>query len=179
MMTDSIIEEEAAIAEEQADEGRWVEAHVLGRPIGSLPDLRDPIQVERNATLRSVIDRMNHERIGCVLVVENGRLVGVFTERDVLTRVIGTGVDINRTAVGDFMTPDPECLTLDDGIAYALNKMTVGGFRHVPLVDADGRPTGVVAMRHIVEFLVDLFPREILNLPPSPELAIARTREGA
>ncbi|MBM4266092.1 MAG: CBS domain-containing protein [Deltaproteobacteria bacterium] len=179
MMTDSIIEEEAAIAAEQAEEHQGIESRILGRPIGVLPDLRAPIQVDRRASLRSVIDRMNEERIGCVLVVEQGRLVGVFTERDVLTKVVGTAIDLHRTAVEDLMTRDPECLTLDDGIAYALNKMTIGGFRHVPLVDALGRPTGVVAMRHIVEYLVDLFPRSILNLPPSPDLAIARTREGA
>ena len=77
------------------------------------------------------------------------------------------------------MTRDPECLTPDDGIAYALNKMAVGGFRHIPLVDTQGSPQGIVAMRDIVEYLVDLFPQGVLNLPPSPNLAIARTREGA
>ena len=77
------------------------------------------------------------------------------------------------------MTPDPECLTPGDRIAYALNKMSVGGFRHIPLVDEDGRPVGVVAMRNIVDFVVDLFPGEVLNLPPSPGLSISREREGA
>ena len=114
-----------------------------------------------------------------MLIVDEGQLVGVFTERDVLTKLVGTSIDIDRTPVEELMTRDPECLTLEDVIAYALNKMTIGGFRHVPLVDLHGRPTGVVAMRHIVEYLVDLFPRGVLNLPPSPNLAIARTREGA
>jgi CBS domain-containing protein len=77
------------------------------------------------------------------------------------------------------MTPDPECLTPDDDIAYALNKMAVGGFRHIPLVDEYGRPAGLIGMRHVVEHIVHLFPREILNLPSSPERTIARTREGA
>ena len=126
-----------------------------------------------------LVELMNREAVGCVLVVDGGRLCGVFTERDVLTRVIDTPIDCERTAVDEVMTRDPECLTLDDGIAYALNKMSVGGFRHVPLIDAQGRPTGVVGMRHVVDYIVDLFPRAILNLPPTPELAIARTREGA
>ena len=179
MIRDSILEEEAAIASERADEGSSIEAEILERPIGSLPSLREPIQLERRATLRAAIDRLNDERVGCVLIVDEGQLVGVFTERDVLTKVAGKGVDIDATAVEDLMTSDPECLTLDDGIAYALNKMTIGGFRHIPLIDRHGRPAGVVAMRHIVEYLVDLFPRGVLNLPPSPNLAIARTREGA
>jgi hypothetical protein len=57
--------------------------------------------------------------------------------------------------------------------------MSLGGFRHIPLVDDDGSPTGVVAMRNIVDYIVDLFPNEILNLPPSPGLSISRAREGA
>ena len=114
---------------------------------------------------------MNEHRIGCVLVVEAGRLVGIFTERDVLTKVVTAGRDIDTTPVGEVMTRDPECLTLDDGIAYALNMMSVGGFRHIPLVDADGYPTGMVAMRDIVDYIVDLFPEEVLNLPPSPRTA--------
>lgn len=179
MVRDSILEEEAAIASEREREGSSIEAELLEQPIGSLPSLREPIQIERRATLRAVIERMNQERVGCVLIVDDGQLAGVFTERDVLTKLVGTDIDVDRTPVEDLMTPDPECLTLDDRIAYALNKMTVGGFRHVPLVDRHGRPAGVVAMRHIVEYLVDLFPRGVLNLPPSPNLAIARTREGA
>ncbi len=179
MIRDSILEEEAAIASERADEGSSIEAEILEKPIGSLPSLRDPIQVDRRTTLRAVIERLNEERVGCVLIVEDGLLVGVFTERDVLTKLVGTAIDVDTTPVEALMTRDPECLTLDDGIAYALNKMTIGGFRHIPLVDHHGRPAGVIAMRHIVEHLVDLFPRGVLNLPPSPSLAFARTREGA
>jgi hypothetical protein len=63
--------------------------------------------------------------------------------------------------------------------AYALNKMNVGGFRHSPLVDEKGKPVGVVAMRNIVDYIVHLFPEEVLNLPPSPNHTISRAREGA
>jgi len=66
------------------------------------------------------------------------------------------------------MTADPESLQSGDGIAWALNLMCIGGYRHVPLTDDDGRPTGVVSVKDIVEFIVDLFPDEILNLPPDP-----------
>jgi len=176
---ETILEEEAAIASERAAEGSSFEANLLERPIRTLSSLRDPLEVDGRASVRSVIERMNQERVGCALIVDDGQLAGIFTERDVLTKLAGTAIDLDRTPVEELMTTDPECLTLDDGIAYALNKMTVGGFRHIPLVDVHGRPAGVVAMRHIVEHLVDLFPRRVLNLPPSPGLAIARTREGA
>jgi CBS domain-containing protein len=121
---------------------------------------------------------MNAQNVGCVLVEEDGRLTGIFTERDVLTKIVGTNLDIDRTSVNAVMTPDPESLRLDDRLSYALNKMSVGGFRHIPLVDDDGHPVGAVSMRNVVDYMVDLFPAEVLNLPPEPR-GIARAREGA
>ena len=178
-MDEQIILEEELIAEERAIDAARLGTAITRRPIRKLPTLRPPVCVAPDATVRDAIEAMNDHRTGCVLVVEDARLVGVFTERDVLTKIAAQSTDIDATAVAAVMTGEPECLTLDDGIAYALNMMSVGGFRHIPLVDADGCPTGVVAMRDIVDFIVDLFPEEVLNLPPSPAHGIAREREGA
>ena len=76
------------------------------------------------------------------------------------------------------MTPSPETLRPKDSVAYALNKMSVGRIRHVPLVDDDGRPAGMISVRDIVDFLVEVFPEEILNLPSEPQLAIHPTPDG-
>lgn len=179
-MDEEIILEEELIAEERVIEAARLGAAISKRPIRKLPTLRAPVCVAPAASIRHTIDDMNERRTGCVLVVEpDDRLVGVFTERDVLTKIVGRDIDLDATPVSDVMTADPECLTLDDGIAYALNMMSVGGFRHIPLVDADRRPTGVVAMRDIVDYIVDMFPEAVLNLPPSPAHGIARAREGA
>ena len=79
----------------------------------------------------------------------------------------------------EVMTLEPETLALDSRLAWALNMMSVGGFRHVPVIDERGWPAFVVSVRDIVEFLVESFPSEILNLPPDfgrePRLA----RDGA
>lgn len=147
-------------------------------PLSNLTSLRHPHAVEVNATAAEAIDKMMEHRIGCVLVVDGGRLVGVFTERDVLGKIAAEDRSPRSVPVRDVMTPDPECLTLEDSLAYALHLMSVGGFRHIPLIDDDGRPTAVIAMRTIVDFIVDSFPREVLNLPPSPTHNI-REREGA
>lgn len=178
-MVEEVILEEEAIALERALEGAWPGEAILGRPIRSLPGVQQPITLPPTAPLRDAIQRMNQARVGCVLIVDDGRLAGIFTERDVLTKLAVGGLDVDATPVSELMTSDPECLTLDDSIAWALNKMSVGGFRHVPLVDPEHHPTGLIAMRNVVDFLVDLFPREVLNLPPTPELGIPRTREGA
>ena len=178
-MDQSSIHEEECIAEERAVEAARLGAAVTKRPVRALPNLRQPVRVAPSASIRKAVELMNERGVGCVLAVEDGRLVGIFTERDVLTKVINMGRDIDTTPVGEVMTRDPECLTLDDGIGYALNLMSDGGFRHIPLIDAEGRPTGIVAMRDVVDYMVDLFPSEVRNLPPTPTLGIAREREGA
>jgi CBS domain-containing protein len=178
-MDEQTILEEELIAEERAIEVARLGAAITRRPIRVLPTLKPAVTVAPETSMREAIRAMNDHRVGCVLVVERGRLAGVFTERDVLTKVAALGLNVDVTPVAEGMTPDPECLTLDDGIAYALNMMSVGGFRHIPLVDSEQRPTGVVAMRNIVDYIVDLFPAEVLNLPPSPAHGITRAREGA
>lgn len=178
-MNEDIIREEEIIALEQAADAAQFSTALIRRPIRALPTLKPPITVPCRTSVRDAVEAMNAGRVGCVLVVDGDALAGVFTERDVLTKVVSRRIDPDLTSIDHVMTEDPECLTLDDGIVYALNKMSVGGFRHIPLVDEQNRPTGVVAMRNIVDYLVHLFPTQVLNLPPSPALGITRAREGA
>ena len=175
----SVTDEEEQIAEQQAHDEMRLAAAGLQRPVRDLPTLGPAIACTRHATVRQAIEVMHQQRLGYVLVAEQGQLLGIFTERDVLTKVAGRDVDIDRVHVGELMTPDPECLGMDDELVYALNQMSLGGYRHIPLLDDAGRPTGVVAMRHIVDYLVSLFPRQVLNLPPTPPLGIPQAREGA
>ena len=121
---------------------------------------------------------MNEHLIGSLLVVEDDRLVGIFTERDVLMKIVLQGHNIDDLHVESVMTRDPEALNADDRVSYALNKMSVGGFRHIPLVDGDGRPLGAVSMRNVVDFMVDLFAPAVLTLPPQPG-NMPSAREGA
>ncbi len=81
----------------------------------------------------------------------------------------------------EVMRPEPECLRLDDTLVDALHQMSVGAYRHIPVVDAQGRPTALVSMQAIVDALMAAFPQELRNRPPTPAHsdAIAPTREGA
>ncbi|HET9344857.1 MAG TPA: CBS domain-containing protein [Candidatus Limnocylindrales bacterium] len=95
--------------------------------------------------------RVMHERgSDCVLVVEGGRLVGIFTDRDAVLKVAGKSA--GPRPIADLMTRDPVVLRHDDTIAVAINKMAVGGFRHIPIVE-DGVPTGVVTARDVFRHL--------------------------
>jgi CBS domain-containing protein len=111
---------------------------------------------------------MREHHVGCVLVVDGDRLAGILTERDLLLKMENIGLD---EPVARLMTPDPETLQLDDPIVWALNRMSVGGYRHVPLVDPDGRPVGILSVKDIVHSIVALFPNEVLTLPPDPARA--------
>ena len=106
-------------------------------------------------------------------------LIGIFTERDVLFRIIDRGQNPATLPLRQVMTPDPECLPADARLAWVLNMMSVGGFRHVPVVDDHGRPVHLVSVKDVVEFLVEAFPREVLNLPTEFRSPTTRTREGA
>jgi CBS domain-containing protein len=137
-----------------------------------------PLVIDAGVTLAETVGRMRDGSRGCALVTEAGRLVGIFTERDVLMRVVGRSIDFEQTAVSDYMTRDPVTLPSDSSVAFALNRMLIEGFRHIPLVDEQGRPTGVVSMRLLIEYLSDFFNRDLLNLPPEPRASF-RNREGA
>jgi CBS domain-containing protein len=177
-MEDDIILEEEEIAQERAAEAARLGATILHQPIRALATVKPAVCVPPTASVRSAIACMNQHSAGCVLVEDQGRLVGIFTERDVLTKIVGTNHDIDRMTVETVMTPDPEALRPDDRVTYALNKMSVGGFRHIPLVDEQGHPVGMVSMRNVVDYMVDLFRTEVLNLPPQPHHFV-RAREGA
>jgi CBS domain-containing protein len=132
--------------------------------------------VKETASIKQAIQVMLDRNVGAVLVEREGKPVGIFTERDVLRRVIRTGIDQERP-VEEVMTPDPETLSLDDGIAFALNRMAVGGYRNIPIVDEAGKPLSVLSQREVVGYIVSVLPARVLNLPPVPNLE-ARSPDG-
>jgi CBS domain-containing protein len=161
---------------------RRFDASLLREPLTVLHH-RTPLLFSPKDSASEAMRAMQGEHRGCVLVSEDAssqsRLLGIFTERDVLNRVIDGGRNPAHLSLGEIMTADPECLRVDASIAWALNKMEVGGFRHVPVVDEAGRPQLVVSVRDIVAYLVAAFPEEILNLPPDLGRDRYRERDGA
>ncbi len=139
-----------------------------------------PVTVPPDTTVAKAVEIMQRKKVSAVMVVEGARrkrLTGIFSDTDLVHRAFGVR-NFTRAPVSKFMTPSPETLRPKDSVAYALNKMSVGRIRHVPLVDDDGRPAGMISVRDIVDFLVEVFPEEILNLPSEPQLAIHPTPDG-
>jgi CBS domain-containing protein len=125
--------------------------------------------VKEMATIERAVQLMLEQKQGAILVEREGRPVGIFTERDLMRRVVAAGIALDR-AIEEVMTPEPETLRLDDGIAFALNRMTVGGFRNIPIVGDDGAVVGVLSQREVVDYIVSLMPTNVINLPPLPDL---------
>jgi CBS domain-containing protein len=172
---DEWIEEDLNLLADADKAPRVLDQRMIREPIRYL-EPRRPLSLAPAATVREAIRVMREHRIGCVLVVEEERLVGIITERDLLLKV--EDADLGRP-IQALMTPDPEVLTLDDPIVYALNKMSVGGFRHVPLVDDARRPVGIVSVKDIIDYIADFFPNDVLTVPPDPARGEAwRGRDG-
>ena len=109
-----------------------------------------PNLIDVGASVAEAISRMQSASVDCLLVIENDALVGIFTDRDAILKVAGRPID--GLTVGDVMTHDPVILRSGDPVAVAINKMAVGGFRHVPIVKG-GVPVGVVSARDVFRHL--------------------------
>ncbi|MCX7240005.1 MAG: CBS domain-containing protein [Burkholderiales bacterium] len=94
--------------------------------------------------------QMESMRVSAVMVVAQDQLVGIFTERDAVFRVIAAGRDVQTTLLGDVMTPSPQTVDPDKSFGYALVMMHENGFRHVPVVD-QGKPVGIVSSRSALD----------------------------
>ena len=134
------------------------------RPVGSLVANRTPVSASGDMSVAQAARLMKERRVGALLVMEEGRLAGIFTERDALFRVIAEGRDPAATRLADVMSADPRTISPDRPFGHALHMMHEGGFRHVPVVEG-GRPLGVVSARdalgpELEAFITELDKRE-------------------
>ncbi|MFQ6613255.1 MAG: cyclic nucleotide-binding/CBS domain-containing protein [Fidelibacterota bacterium] len=162
---------------EREEEQIFQDAISLDDPISSL-DVSHPVTVPSGTTIRTAVTKLHEKSAGCVLVVKKDQLAGILTERDILLKITGNGYDFNSILVDDYMTHDPEYLHMTDPVAYALNKMYVGGFRNVPIVDESRRPVGLVGITDVIRMIANYFAQEILNLPPEPKRQVVTRPEG-
>jgi CBS domain-containing protein len=132
---------------------------MYGVPIGSLIEPRRLVVAAPHASVADAARRMKQGKVGAVLVVDEGRLVGIFTERDALYRVIAAHRDPRVTKLAEVMTPEPKTVAPDETFGYALLVMHENGFRHLPVLE-DGRPIGVVSARSALDPDLEEFTAE-------------------
>jgi len=114
-----------------------------------------------DTTVRAAAVAMASQSVGAIMIVdETGRLIGLFTERDVLNRVVARGLDPDKTLLAAVMTDKLQTASPDKPLAHALHMMFEGGFRHVPVVE-DGRPVGMVSARNALGIEIQQFEQEL------------------
>lgn len=146
-----------SLSEAYQDWGSEEFKEVFTEPLSAL-NLQELVCVSPTTSLAEVISLLKERHVGCVLVTgEGGQLIGICTERDILYRVAGLISDLAQIAVESLMTPRPTALRADAAVQHALHLMSIHGFRHVPLVDDDDRPVGLVSFKYIVRFIEENF----------------------
>lgn len=144
-----------------------IEEALKNERLGSMP-LSRPTCVHPSTSLDETLQVMRPEGIGAVLVCDGRKLVGIFTERDVLLKLFANGVDRSQP-VEKFMTPNPRILTPDDTLGEAVRLMTERGYRHIPIGCDKGGEPGLITAREIINYIAEHFPAEVVNLPPHPD----------
>lgn len=150
--------------------------HLKSEPVSRLYPTQ-PWIVQRGQSVADAVKLMREKKVGCVLVCDpQRRVVGIFTERDLLRRVLAVGKSL-ATPIEECMTHDPITVNPRESISCAIKHMQKGGYRHLPVV-IDEKPVGILSVKRIVHYLVEHFPGMVYNLPPHPQ-PIQPQREGA
>jgi CBS domain-containing protein len=132
---------------------------MLSEPVANLLEPRKLVVAGPRTSVSEAVRLMKDNGVGAVLVLQDGRLVGIFTERDAVYRVMAPGRDPTATTLGEVMTRDPKTVAPDETFGYALLLMHEHGFRHAPVV-RDGRPVGVVSARLALDPELEEFTAE-------------------
>jgi CBS domain-containing protein len=137
----------------------------------------DYVCIAPSTPLSSAIESMSRDEGGCAIVcAEDGSVVGIFTERDLLTKVIGQEIDLN-TPVRNLMSPIVATLTPQATIGEAVAIMNDKGYRNVPLVK-NGKLVGSISVFDIISYLAESYPKTTMNLPPNPDQVMESTEGG-
>jgi CBS domain-containing protein len=143
--------------------------------VGQLAPKEVPV-LREDQTISEAVGAMRAHSHGSAMVCRDEKLIGIFTERDLL-RHLAAGHALDQP-VSSVMTRDPRTVALDDDLMTVIQLMDEGGYRRLPVVNASGSPAGIVDVKSVVHFLVEHFPKAVYNQAPRA-LSTARDREGA
>ncbi|HEX5062911.1 MAG TPA: CBS domain-containing protein [Kofleriaceae bacterium] len=136
--------------------------------VGDLPPRPHAI-VNVGDAMWKVVEAMKTKGRGAVCVEEDGALVGIFTERDLVSRLDHDDALWSHVVVKDVMTPHPTVVRPYQSVAEAMHLLVQGRRRHLPIVDDKGTIQGLLSIRDILGYVASKFPEEMMNLPPTPD----------
>ena len=126
---------------------------MMTAPISDLITGKDLLVASPSDSIQKIVKIFQEQKKNCVIVYKNKKMVGILSNRDILWKVAGKQKDLSKVRVEEVMTPNPEWVRLSDPIAFAVNKMAMGGFRHVPVLDEDGAPLSIILIKDVLEHL--------------------------
>lgn len=125
---------------------------LMNDSIAQIPP-QEAIIFPKSASIFEAVQRMVEKKVGCVLIVEKDELIGVVTERDILYKAFALPEkDFSKISLETVMTANPETLKQEDTVAYALNRMSIGGYRHIPILEAN-KVCGLVSVQGILSYM--------------------------
>jgi CBS domain-containing protein len=133
--------------------GETIQKVMLTQPISDLVKGEDLLVCADDDSVREIIEVMRKEHKECVVVFKKRKLVGIISHRDILLRVAGKFKDLTKVKAADIMTPNPEFVRPEDPIAFVVNKMAMGGFRHIPVMNPDGTPMSIISIKDVFIYL--------------------------
>lgn len=140
--------------------GEAIQEAMMTAPIAELLTGKDLLVAATDDTIQKVVRIFQKDKKDCVLVFKKKKLVGIVSQRDILHKVAGKFKDLSKLKVEAVMTRNPEYVRAEDPIAYVVNKMAMGGFRHVPVIADDGTPISIVTVRDVLLCLGRRGPQE-------------------
>lgn len=126
---------------------------LMQAPVSELLTGKDLLVADPADTIEKVVEILRDQKHDCVLIYKRKKLVGILSQRDLILRVAGKYQDLSQVKVEAVMTKNPEYVRLDHPIAYMVNKMALGGFRHVPVLAEGGTPVSIVSIKDVLKYL--------------------------
>ena len=126
---------------------------MMTTPVGALLTGKDLLVASPKDPILQIVKVLQTEEKNCVLIYEKKKLVGIISNRDLLKKAAFPSKDLSKITAAQVMTPNPECVKPEDPIAYAVNKMAMGGYRHVPVLRDDGTPVSILTIKDVLSFL--------------------------
>lgn len=130
-----------------------IEADLVRAKVSSLP-VHPPVKIPSTTSVGEALTIMVEQSIGCLLIVDNEKLVGIFSERDALLKLGNLASEKSGHPISEFMTLNPTVISSNDKIAFALHKMDLGGYRHMPLME-DDKPVSLISIRDLLKYITE------------------------
>ena len=126
---------------------------MMTAPVSELVTGEDLLVASKRDSIKKIVEVLQKEKKDCVLIYERKKLVGILSKRDLLKKASDENLNLAKTTAQEVMTPHPECVKLQDPIAFAVNKMAMGGFRDVGVLTKDGTPLSIISIKDVLQYL--------------------------